>query len=229
MRMVPVCAMVAAAWMASPSSASAAFVVSVSGSGSLVAPPADASPGAFESDTFSVWEESSGATSADLAVDFNGTPGSYQGNSDYSALGTTIAAGTQVSSTLIHLDPVSAAVGAVKATITFSNGIIGIALFGSSLDASDILGAPGTIYPTGTVPNAGLDTRGIDLRANDRFTVSADGKTLEVNFTANGAGFDQIRVLTSGVPEPASLAIWSLAGLGFGGGRWWRRRKLAIA
>jgi hypothetical protein len=100
-------------------------------------------------------------------------------------------------------------------------------LFGTSIDASDIYGAPGTIYPTGLVPDAGLDTRGIDYRGNDKFTVSADGKTLELHFTGNGDGFDQFRVFTAQVPEPASLAVWSLIAAGFGGSRLLRRKKLA--
>ncbi len=221
-----VATLVALAVMA-PTTASAGFVVSVTGSGSLIAPPSDSSPGALESNSFSVWEESSGTIVSDLSLNHDGTPGNYKGNDDLSAFATTLTAGTKYNSTFVHLDPISQGLGSAKAVITFTKEIIGIALFGAAVDASDIYGAPGTTYPTGTVPTVGLDTRGIDFRANDKFSISADGKTLSLHFTGNGAGFDQIRVFTSGVPEPASLAVWGLIGAATGTGSWWRKRRAA--
>jgi hypothetical protein len=213
----------------SPASAFAAFVVSVTGTGALVSPPADSSPGAFEANSFSVWEESTGEIASDLALDHDGTAGDFQGNDDFSLLGTTLSAGTKYNATLIHLDPESQGLGSAKAAISFATQIIGIALFGTAVDASDIYGAPGTTYPTGAVPTVSLDTRGIDFRANDKFSISADGKILSLHFTGNGAGFDQIRVFTAAgaVPEPASLAVWTIIGTAVGGRSWWRRRKVA--
>ncbi len=216
--------LVTAVLVLSAAPASAAFVVSVTGNGSLIAPPSDASPGALVSDSYSVWNESSGSIVSDLAVDHDGTPGSYKGNSDFSGLGTTLTAGTKYQSAMIHLETATDGLG-LQAVITFAKEIIGISLFSPSIDNSDIYGAPGTTYPTFGVPIAGLDTRGIDFRANDMFSISPDGKTLTVHFTANGAGFDQIRVFGSGVPEPASLAVWSLLGSVVGGGSWFRNRR----
>ncbi len=210
-----------------PAPASAGFVVSVTGTGNLVAPPADASPGAFQSNSISVWEESSGAIVSDLAVDHDGTAGSYKGNDDFSGLGTTLTAGTKYNSTAVHLDLIDRGISSAKAVITFSTKIIGIALFGAAVDASDIYGAPGTTYPTGAVPTVGLDTRGIDFRANDMFEISPDGKTLSLHITGKGLGFDQFRVFTSGVPEPASLAVWALIGSATGAGSWLRKRRTA--
>lgn len=204
--------------------ASAAFVTSVSGDATLIAAPADATPGALQSDGYSVWDESTVTLASDFDVDHDGTAGSYQGNNDFSGFATTLAAGTKVNSSIIHLDPPTDVVS-LQAVITFANSIVGISLFNPSLDNGDPIFGTGTIYPTGTVPTVGLDTRGIDHRVNDTFEISADGKTLTVHFTANFAGFDQIRVLTSGVPEPASLAVWSVLGSVVGGGSWLRRRR----
>lgn len=212
--------------------ANAAFVVSVTGSGSYVAPPSDASPGAFEANSYSVWDETSGTIVSDLAVDHDGTPGTnYKGSDDFSGLSTTLTAGTKYNSSIVHLDPVGTTTTGLglQAVITFAKKIIGISLFSPSIDNGDIYGAVGTTYPTNGIPvlPGQLDTRGIDFRANDRFDISLDGKTLTVKFTANNAAFDQIRVFTSGVPEPASLAVWTLLGSAVGGGTWWRRRKPA--
>jgi hypothetical protein len=206
--------------------ASAAFVTSVSGDAAIIAPPADATPGALQSDGYLVWDESSVTLASDFDVDHDGTAGSYAGNNDFSLLGTTLAAGTKVNSSIIHLDPPTDVVS-LQAVITFANSIVGISLFNPSIDNGDPIFGAGTIYPTGLDPAGNLDTRGIDFRANDQFSISADGKTLSVHFTANFQGFDQIRVLTSGVPEPASLAVWSVLGSVVGGGSWWRRRKAA--
>lgn len=227
MRTLQWAALVAALWILNATTASAAFVISVSGDASFIAPPpADVSPGAFQADAFAIWEESSGTIASDLVLDYDGTPGEYKGNDDYSGLGTTLAAGTKYNSAMIHLDPESTGLGSAQATVTFSGPIIGIALFGGTVDASDVYGAPGTIYPTGLVPDVGLDTRGIDYRGNDKFTVSLDGKTLELHFTGNGKGFDQFRVFTAQVPEPASLAVWMLISTGIGSGQWLRLRRV---
>jgi len=205
----------------------AGFAVSVTGNGALVAPPVNASPGAFESDAYQVWNESSGTIGAPVTLDYNGAPGSYNGLSAFTP--TTLATGTPYGSTMVQLDPVNDDIihHSGLATITFSTKILGIALRGTSLDATDPYGAPGTTYPTGYNP-ALPDTRGIDYRTNDRFTVSADGKTLEVRLTANFNGFDELRVFTAAVPEPASLVVWSIVGAVVAGGSFWRRQRPAV-
>jgi hypothetical protein len=207
--------------------ASAAFIVSVSGDASLIAAPADADQGANVNDYYTVWEEGSGDIVSDLSVDHDGTAGSFLGNGGAFSP-TTLTAGTKYNSAIVHLETLTDGLG-LKAVIEFTTEIIGMSLFSPSIDDGDPdYGAPGTDYPTNEIPIAGLDTRGIDFRANDKFTISADGKTLSVHFTANGLGFDQIRVFTSGVPEPASLAVWSILASVMGGGTWWRKRKNAV-
>jgi len=206
----------------------AGFAVSVTGNGALVAPPPNASPGAFENNAYQVWNESSGTIGAPVTLDYNGAPGSYNGLSAFTP--TTLGTGTPYGSTMVQLDPVNDSITHQSglATITFSTKILGIALRGTSLDATDPYGAPGTVYPTGYTPPL-PDTRGIDFRANDRFTVSADGKTLQVRLTANFSGFDELRVFTaSAVPEPASLIVWSIVGVVVVGGSFWRRQRPAV-
>jgi hypothetical protein len=132
---------------------------------------------------------------------------------------------------------VNDAIKSGQAIIDFSSKIIGIALSGTSgsvpgsLDNTDKYGAAGTTYPTGyTNPN---NNRGIIGKTNDFFTIMNGGTELEVHLTAQFDGFKELRVFTaggsaSGVPEPASLAVWSLLGTVLVGGSFWRRQRPAV-
>jgi hypothetical protein len=218
----------------------AGFATSVSYSGpagggaALVAPPPSALGDV--SSAYQVWNESSGTLSSSVTLENNGAPGSYAG-APPSSVGTptTLAAGTTYGTTLIQLNPGAAGtVHSGEAIIMFSSKITGIALSGftsgvqGSLDKTDIYGAPGTTYPTNyTSPN---NNRGIIGKTNDSFVITDGGLELEVKLTANNFGFKELRVFTAGgsptgVPEPASIAIWSLAGTFFAGRGWWRRRQ----
>jgi hypothetical protein len=196
--------------------AKAGFVASVTGSADVISAPASSAPGSLVSNNYQVWDESTGKLSANLAVDLAGLPGNYDGLTNYSPLGTTLAKGTAYDSVMIQLDPTSPyPTVSPTASINFTNKIIGIALFGTSLDASDIYGNPTTVYPHG-LPNLFLQTRGIDFTHTDMLSISSNGKTLTLQLPANFGVFDQIRVFTS-VPEPASLFVWSAIGLVFVG------------
>lgn len=133
-----------------------------------------------------------------------------------------IEEGTCVSTYLIHLDP-NERLTYPTACFTFDKEILGLAFKSTTLDETDWLGAPGTCYPTGN------SFRGIDFL--DFFKITNGGYTLQLSFLAK-YGFDQIRVFTAGccsdpcnppcgVPEPASIVVWSLAlvGGGFAGRR----------
>jgi len=206
----------------------AGFATSVTGNGALVAPPASAV--ADTSTLYQVWNESQGTLSTTFSVENNGAPGSYNGLSPGTS--TTLTSGTPYGTTLVQLNPgLAGTVHSGFADITFSSKIIGIALRGVSLDATDIYGHPGTVYPTGY--GTPSDNRGIDFRTNDRFTILSGGTELKVGFTTNNFSLDEIRVFTagsatSGVPEPASLVVWSLVGIVVTGGSWWRRQRPAI-
>jgi hypothetical protein len=129
-----------------------------------------------------------------------------------------LASGTKYDSIMVQLDPKTTfPAQSPIATITFTGKIIGLALFGPALDASDIYGNPSTTYPHG-LPQIGTQGRGIDFTHDDRFSVSTNGKTLSLQLTAGFGGFDEIRIFAAqaaSVPEPVSLAIWSGLGLVF--------------
>jgi hypothetical protein len=195
--------------------AQAGFVASVTGDAVIISPPASSLSGALTSNELQVWNESTGKLSSNLTLDLGDHPGSYDGLTNYTTLGTTLPAGTSYDSVMIQLDPKTPyPTQSVMASITFTNKIIGIALFGTSLNASDIYGYPKTIYPTG-MPNLFLQTRGIDYTHADRLSISSNGKTLTLQLPATYGIFDQIRVFTavSGAPEPASFFVWSAMGL----------------
>jgi hypothetical protein len=216
----------------------AGFATSVSYSGptgsgqgaSLVSPPASALGDV--NTAYQVWNESSGKLASSVTLENNGAVGSYSGLSPGTS--TTLASGTAYGTTFVQLNPgVNGAFHAGEAIIQFSSKIIGIALSGvtggvpGSLDKTDVYGAGGTVYPTGyNNPN---NSRGIIGKNNQFFTITNGGTELEVSLTANFDGFKELRVFTSGsatgVPEPASIAIWSLAGTFFAGRGWWRRRQ----
>jgi hypothetical protein len=199
------------------STADAGFISATTGAIDVTVPPASAKPGDFTSNSYQAWEESSGTLSAPLQVNQLGQAGQFDGLTNYSTLSGTLAAGTAYASTMIQLDPSTKfPAQAPVATITFTGKIIGLALFGPSLDASDIYGNPSTVYPHG-LPQIGQQDRGIDFVHDDKFEVSKDGLTLTLGLTAGMSGFDEIRVFTvpaaTAVPEPVSLAIWSGIGL----------------
>lgn len=83
------------------------------------------------------------------------------------------------------------------------------------------LNALQSIYGTGNPNPFGL---------NSSFTgIGAFGN--EVGISLNGLGNNNVAfgvaLATSAVPEPASIAVWSLLGLTLGGATWLRRRKAA--
>jgi hypothetical protein len=216
----------------------AGFATSVSYSGPtgggqgafLVSPPPSALGDV--NTAYQVWNESSGTLASSVTLEKDGALGSYSGLSPGNP--TTLAAGTAYGSTFVQLNPgVNGQFHAGEAIIQFSSKILGIALSGftngvpGSLDKTDVYGAPGTTYPTNyNNPN---NNRGILNKTNQFFTITNGGTELEVSLTANFDGFKELRVFTSGtatgVPEPASIAIWSLMGTVFAGRGWWRRRQ----
>ena len=155
-----------------------------------------------------------------------GNPGHTTVYRTYAPLAGTLATGTKYDSVMVQLDPKTTfPAQSPIASITFTGKIIGLALFGQSLDASDIYGNPSTTYPHG-LPSIGTQTRGIDFTHDDRFSITNNGLTLNLQLTAGFGDFDEIRIFAApaaaSVPEPASLAIWSGLGLVFA----FRRRSL---
>ncbi|HEY2760414.1 MAG TPA: PEP-CTERM sorting domain-containing protein, partial [Pirellulales bacterium] len=96
-------------------------------------------------------------------------------------------------------------------SITLNDEIIGLIVLSNSLNAStSVLGLPGVIYPSG--PDHGLDVSPNGGPTSDTVTLSADRRTVTVDF--QDAGFpDELRIVTA-VPEPSSM-ILMLSAIGF--------------
>ena len=138
------------------------------------------------------FDEAQGVTlSAAVAVD-GVNPGTYTSFPNGTA---KVAAGTVVDSHLIHSDIPSRNYTARRTgSVTFGNTIVGVIASTASLAASDNLGAPGTLY-AGTTQWRGLESGEFGSSLGDKFTISADGKTL--SFDIQTYVMDEIRVLTA--------------------------------
>jgi hypothetical protein len=232
-RIVLCCALGPFVALLSPSAARAGFVASTSGAVDVIAAPPSAVPGVLTSNNYQVWDETSGTISAPLQLNMLGQAGQYDGLSNYAPLAGTLAAGTKYDSVMVQFDPkTTSSAQSPIASITFTGKIIGLALFGPSLDASDIYGNPSTMYPHG-LPQIGLQGRGMAMTHDNRFSITNNGLTLNLQLTAGFGGFEEIRVFAapaaSSVPEPTSLAIWSGVGLLFAfGRRTWSKSKLRV-
>ncbi|MBZ0231033.1 MAG: hypothetical protein K8M05_01660, partial [Deltaproteobacteria bacterium] len=153
------------------------------------AAPASVVTGAAESNTaFTVFVERAGALAVDVAVDTT-APGTYTANAQLA--GGTIAAGTRVTSYLVHLDSVGGTLIYRRGTITFQGPILGVALRTATLDASDAAcGSSTTTYPVGDA------TREVELGASESLLWSGDGRSLRFDLGVN-TGADQLRVLVA--------------------------------
>jgi len=193
-----------------------ASIVSVTGGISLIEAPASVAPGELESST-NAWafdERQSYELSSDLMVDrLSGTTSAG-----------TINSGTVVNSYFIHADPLGsgtdpADVVNISGTVTFDTAILGLIWTGQAcnncpvspkyLDASDYLGAVGTIYPTGSLG------RGYEVEdfyaingTQDFVIISEDGFSLTTLSSAAQPLFsDQLRVITAASPVPLPLPV----------------------
>lgn len=205
--------------------AQAAFGVSVSGNAIQLIAPEKAGPGDLVANNYEVWYEGTKTLDTDLAVDLRNQTGSFEVKDIVPEDGGTIAAGKKVDSYVAHLDicreckilcrkfGINGVMDhKLTATLVFDKPILGMAFFAGTLDASDYLGMD-TLYPTGN-DRRGLGAKGL----GDFFSISADGKTLTLDWSVMHKDFDQMRIVTgsgfggggSGVPEPSSLAIWGV-------------------
>lgn len=201
----------------SAQSAFAAFgIVGTTGNVVETAQPASATVGTLESNSnVSVWFESNGALASAVSTDAS-APGTY---STFASLtGGSIASGTNVSSYMLHSDTVGSAHVQFSGSVTFSGKILGVIVLNKNLVASDFLTM---------TSHSNHKSRGYEM-GSDRFTISADGKTLTLNRLDTSTIQDEMRIITAVVPEPASIAIWSTVGLVLGGAAWRRRKKASL-
>ena len=119
-------------------------------------------------------------------------PGTY---SSFPSGTATVAAGTVVDSHLIHSDITQRNYTSRRqGTVTFASTIVGVVASTNKLASSDSLGAPGTLY-AGTTNWRGLESSESLWVGGDKFTISADRKTL--TFDVQTFVMDEIRVLTN--------------------------------
>jgi hypothetical protein len=152
-----------------------ASITATSGEVQKVPQPSTAEIGKLESDLVArAWDEAqSHRLTAPLTVDK--TP---------AGPGTTIPAGTWVSSHMIHADQVGTLGGVTfTGSATFDSSIIGAVTTNAGLVASDYLGAPTVFSATGRAPEPGSDT----------VTVSASATTVTFN---NFNVVDEVRIIT---------------------------------
>ena len=111
--------------------------------------------------------------------------------------GGTIAAGTTVSSYLLHFDTVGSALISRSGSVTFDNDILAVITTDALLDGSDNqLGLLGTVFYTGT-------SRGLESGENP--TIAS--RTVTVQWTVSSP-MDEMRVVL--VPEPGMIAFFCI-------------------
>jgi hypothetical protein len=175
-----------------------ASITSVAGQMTLIAPPPSVELHEVESDTtqFAFNERQCVLLGTPLKVNIS-TPGTFDDETDLTP--ASIPAGTMVSSHFVHADKVgkTGPRAELEGTLTTNADILGVIIKRPALDASDFLGAIGTVYPTG------LAGRQLNLRKqNDFVIVHATLRSVTVH-TDNLLHSDQVRVITEcEVPPP---------------------------
>ena len=123
-------------------------------------------------------------------------PGTYTSPTAIPAVKPTIAAGTTVNTFFLHSDQAAGTRGVrYRSAVTFDSEVLGVIilqetfdLLGNRTDAP--LGAASTAYP-GT-----RAFRGMELSEDDSIDISADRRTVTVNFNTVRA-LDQVRIITA--------------------------------
>jgi len=197
------------AWVSVPAYSS---IVSITGAVSIISPPADAQVNSvLESDTVAplFTERTSLVLGSNLVVDFTST--GLQNSNPVGPL-PNILAGTDVNSYCLVTDPIGSDANNNRnfsGSITFNTDILGvIALDPEFASSNSILGNPGTLYSASGVQ--------LEMGAPDNFTISADRRTISFAFSSNTAA-DDLRIVTSAVPEPTSMIpmLTMVLGVGF--------------
>src|SRR5262249_36054507 len=176
------------------------------------------SSGVLESDTQIVAfpERQNIILNTAIAVDIT-VPGTSPSATTRNFSSGTIPIGTKISSYFVHFDDIGdpATPVAASGSITFDTDILGLIVTAKNLDASDSYpGLPSVIYDTG---DGGRDLEinpgDVGQGTNDQIILSDDRRTVTLNLR-DGTAPDEVRILTTPVPEPASISLLAISGLG---------------
>jgi len=191
-----------------------ASIAGVSGNVQLIPSPSSVILGALQSDTtiFGFNEVQNYTLTSDLFINGNGA-GLHVGTGN-TATGF-IASGTKINSHLFHVDSVSTDFTRFVGTVFFDRNILGVIFETNELNLSDaLLGAPGTHYST---TEAESDFRGFEGDGSaickglfDCATISENLREISLDLGTT-TQIDQIRVITSPVPVPATFFLFASA------------------
>ncbi len=175
-------------------------ITTAGGDASLGPAPASTLLDALESNSIvRAFNEASGFTLAtNLPVNAT-SPGVY--NSNAALTPGVIAAGTVVNSHYLYADPVGNGPAAYEGFVEFDQPILGVIVLRNALNASDFLGAVGTLYGDNAA-------RGMELSGNEAFSITVSQFRVNFRFNTSGAT-DDIRVITA-VPAPGAAAMLCL-------------------
>jgi hypothetical protein len=189
-----------------------AGILNVSGAIEVIPAPSNVRDGALESDTrivaFAELQNVVLASDVNVNVSVPGLTPASPSDDHFSP--ATIPAGTGISSYFLHGDAVGSQSPPVRliGSITFDTDVLGLAFVNPRLNQGhDYPGLPGTLYATAGAMEIN------STPAFDSIELSADRRTVTVDFR-NSNSPDDVRIITAAtVPEPAS---WALAAVGCG-------------
>jgi hypothetical protein len=179
---------------------------SVSGNVEQIAPPPSVVLGALESNTFVRFFSERTGILLNQNVSADITQPGFVGNLSGLTPGV-ISANQFVDSYLLHADAIGNGrpIPTYQGSVIFDRPILGILVQPTSLSATDSnLGSPLTTYNPAT-GNRGFEWPSTSA-VGDSIQLSADLRTITIVLKSESQ-YDQIRVITTGVPEPASLTL----------------------
>lgn len=195
----------------------AGSIIGTTGALTVTTAPADLMPGALESDTAIalIAERQNLTLGASLPVDITLAGSSPSAGSQNFSPGT-IPAGTAINSYLAHFDVVGAPspqdAVAASGSVTFDQNILGLIVLTNTLNATDGLAGLATVsYPV-TDSDRGLEIvpGGVGTSTHDQILLSDDLRTVTLNLR-DGASTDEVRIITSAVPEPGMGSLIALS------------------
>lgn len=184
--------------LALASSTASGAITGVTGQATFLgASPLSCVPGALSGPTAYAWDEQSNVPLSLIANMVN-NPGASNAPIPGALVG-------QYDSHFIHWEW-DTTTFFVNGTVTFSAPIVGVDFRPLDLDATDIYGAFGTVYPTG------YPFRGLTTNPPSSFSINANVLSFHFNTQVPAVDVVQLRVFTA-VPAPGVAGVAAMAGL----------------